>query len=69
MSDFFTTGSDTFGSVLIYRKEQESRKKNYFITEQKNSSSREGLTVKTRFFPHSERLFLNDSKCKTITRG
>ena len=27
MSDFFKTGSDTFRSVLIYGKEQESRKK------------------------------------------
>ena len=37
MSIFFSkTGSDTFRSVLIYGKDQESRKKN-FITVQKTS--------------------------------
>ena len=37
MSGFFSkTGYDTFRSVLIFGKEQESRKK-YFITVQKNS--------------------------------
>ena len=47
MSDFFSkTGSDTFRSVLIYRKEQESRKKCY--NRAKSSSFWEGLTVETR---------------------
>ena len=35
---FSKTGFDTFRSILIYGKEQESRKKK-FITVQKNSSS------------------------------
>ena len=47
------TGSDTIRKVLIYGKEQESRKK-HFITVQKNSSSWEGLTVETRFFRYPE---------------
>ena len=68
---FSKTRSDTFRSVLIYGKEQEPRKK-YFRTVQDNSSSREGLTVGTRFFyvekSNSNRSFLNDSKYKTITR-
>ena len=48
-------------------------KKEYFITPQKNSPSREGLTVETRFLDiersNSKRFFLNDFKCKTVTRG
>ena len=36
----FEISSDTFRSVSVYRKEQESRKKNiYSITAEKNSSS------------------------------
>ena len=40
MSDFFflKTGSDTFRSVLIHEKEQESQKE-YFITVQTNPHS------------------------------
>ena len=54
MSDFFSkTGSDTFRSILMYGKEQESRK-DYFITMQRKSPSQEGLTVETRFFRYRE---------------
>ena len=45
---FWKTWSDTFRSVLIYKKEQESPKK-YFITVENSSSSWEALTVGTRF--------------------
>ena len=43
------TGSDTFRNVLIYGKEQNSRRIFHNYTK-KNSSSWEGLTVKTRVF-------------------
>ena len=47
------TGSYTIRKVLVYGKEQESRKK-HFITVKKNSSSWEGLTIETRFFRYPE---------------
>ena len=71
--EFFSkTGSDTFRNVLINGKEQESRKKHVITVQKRNSSSREGLTVETRFLDieksNSKSLFSNDSKCKTIAR-
>ena len=73
MSDFFEAGSDTFRSILIYGKEQESRKRKYIITVQKIIFLR-GFDRRNAFFLDIEKsnleiLFSNDSKRKTITRG
>ena len=74
MSDFFSkTGSDTFRSVLIYGKDQESRKK-CVITVQKNFVFLRGLDRRNTFLQiskksYSKSLFSNYTKCKTVTRG
>ena len=70
---FKKTWSDTFRSVLVYERNKDFEKK-YFVTVQKNSSLPEDLTVEARFIldiekSNSKWLFLNDSKCKSITRG
>ena len=65
------TGSDTFRSLLIYQKEQESGKN--ILTMHENSSSLEGLMAETHFLDieksNSKRLFSDNSKCKIVTKG
>ena len=68
---FFENRSDTFGSVLIYGKEQESPPKCHNCA--KYLYSCESLAAETRFFSdteksNSKRLFSDDPKCTTVTR-
>ena len=72
MSDFFRKHGLILSEV-IWCMERSKNLENNFITVQSNSSSSEGLSVETRFLDieksNLKRLFLNDSKCKSITRG
>ena len=68
----FPKHSLIFSEVFCNMERSKNLEKN-FITVQKNSSSREGLTVETRFLDieksNSKRLLLNDSKCNSVPRG
>ena len=74
MSDFYRKHSLILSEGFWCMEKSKNLKKKHFITVQINSFSYKGLTIETRFFldfkrSNSKRLFLNDSKCKTITRG
>ena len=70
---FWKMWSDTFKSVLVYGKEQESRRK-IFHNRAKKFIFLRSFDRRNTFFlefekSNSKRLFLNDSKCKSVTRG
>ena len=73
MLNFFSkTWSDTFRSVLVYGKEQKSRKtchnraKKFIFLRRFDRRDPFSLDIEKA---NSKRLLLNDPKCKTITRG
>ena len=73
MSDFFLKHRLILSEVFSYIERGKNLEKKVHNSAKRKSSSYEGLTVETRFLDveksSSKRLFSDDSKYKTITRG